>query len=250
MKKFLRYLTIFAAMLSKYYAFTQPTISSKFAFYSEIIPVSILYGGRADGFQTGLGYTFHKKYEIILSYGMNKLTYELSDQVPPGTVNGLPIVDKTTDATLFMPKDWRAGGVPDQSLYELLEEAGIKHYEPRDGAYVTNYSSLEIMRKQSLKNKWDLEWGFGGQLGLMNRNEVGGGLSDSVNYFGVPIKTWIVFRISARYLYYGFTNRITITRKISDHFSVGLSSGIHLVMGKNSTDTFKPYFSIMALCRI
>lgn len=197
----------------------QITAQKEYTFYSEIIPFAILYGNKADGFQVGIGRSLGaQKYKILLTYGISKLTYELSDQVAPGTVNGVSIVDKSTDASIFTPIKWRAGGVPDQSMYELLEEAGIKHYIPHDGAYITNYGSIEVLRSHSIKKKWNFDWGFGGQLGLMNRNEVGGGLSDSIKYFGTPIKTWITYRISARYLYYGITNRISLSRKISDHF--------------------------------
>lgn len=231
--------------------FAQDRSEKKYTFYCEVIPYSILYGGQSDGFQVGLGRAFNtNKYKILVTYGLNKRTYELSDQVAPGTVNGMPLVDKTTYASVFTPEKERIGGVPDQSMYELLEEAGIKHYMPHDGAYVTNYGTVEVLRSHYFKKKWSFEWGFGGQLGLMNRDEVGGGLNDSVNYFGQPIETWIVYRISARYLYYGITNRISLTRKISDHFSIGISGGIHLIMAKGSTDTIKPYFGILAKCQI
>jgi hypothetical protein len=251
MQKTYKILIALVCIFSSQQISAQNLNTNKYSFYSEVIPYSILYGSKADGFQVGIGrHLGASKYKILITYGVNKLTYELSDQVAPGTVNGVPIVDKTTDASIFTPNNWREGGIPDQSLYELLEGVGIKHYEPRDGAYVTNYGTLEIIRSHSLKNKWNFEWGLGTQMGLMNRNEVGGGLSDSVNYFGVPIKTWIIFRISARYLYYGITSRISLTRNISDHFSIGISSGIHLIMAKNSTDTVKPYFGVLALCRI
>jgi hypothetical protein len=248
MQKTFQLLTIFTLLLPCYYLHSQKPDFSKFTFYTEVVPYSVLYGGRADGFQVGVGYALTNKHKLLLTYGTNKLTYKLSDD--PGTVNGIPIADKTTDATILMPRAWRVGGIPDQSLYELLEEAGIKHYEPRDGAYVTNYATLEWIRSHQFKDKWDFEWGFGAQFGLMNRNEVGGSLTDSVNYFGVPIKTLINIRISARYLYYGLTNRITFTRKISDHFSVGISSGLHVIMAKNSIDDLKPYVGLLALCRI
>jgi hypothetical protein len=236
---------------SKQMIFSQNNPNAGLYFFSEIIPCAILYGEQADGYQIGLGHGLKKgKFEVLLTYGVKKRTYELSDQVAPPLVNGLPIVDKTTDGSVFTPKNERIGGVPDNSLYELLEEAGIKHYTPRDGAYVTNYLTLEIARNHNIRNKWNFNWGFGGQLGIMNRNEVGGGLSDSVNYFGQPIRTWIIFRVSARYAYYGITNRITLTRKISDHFSIGIAGGIHLIMAKGSTDTVTPYFSVLAKCRI
>jgi hypothetical protein len=236
---------------SKQVIFAQNNPDVGFFFYSEVVPCAILYGGQADGYQLGLGHSLKKgKYEVLFTYGVKKRTYELSDQVAPLLINGLPIVDKTTDASVFTPEKERIGGVPDNSLFELLEEAGIKHYTPRDGAYVTNYVTLEISRNHAIKNKWNFGWGFGGQLGLMNRNEVGGGLSDSVNYFGQPINTWIIFRISARYAYYGITNRVSLTRKISNHFSIGIAGGVHLIMGKGSTDTITPYVSILAKCRI
>jgi len=229
----------------------QKPLSTKYTFYCEVIPYSILYGGQSDGFQVGLGRAFNaNKYKILVTYGLNKRTYELSDQVAPGTINGMPLVDKTTYASVFTPEKERIGGIPDQSMYELLEEAGIKHYMPHDGAYVTNYGTLEVLRSHKFRKKWNFEWGFGGQLGLMNRDEVGGGLNDSVKYFGQPIETWIIYRISARYLYYGITNRISLTHKISDHFSIGISGGIHLIMAKGSTDTIKPYFGILATCSI
>jgi len=229
----------------------QKPLNAKFTFYSEIIPCAIFYGERADGYQVGVGRALGTgKYKILLSYGVSKRTYNLSDQVAPGLVNGMPIVDKKTDANVFTPEKERIGGVPDQSLYELLEEAGFKHYIPHDGAYVTNYGTIEVLRRHIFKEKWCFDWGFGGQLGLMNRNEVGGALSDSVSYFGQPIKTWITYRISARYLYYGITNRVSIMRKISDHFSIGIGGGVHLIMAKRSTDTIKPYISILASCAI
>ncbi len=227
------------------------TSDGRFIFYSEVVPYAILYGGQADGYQIGAGCNLVKgKYTIQLTYGVRKRTYELSDQVAAPLVNGMPIVDKTTDASIFTPENEQLGGVPDISLFQHLEEAGIRHYVPRDGAYVTNYGSLEILRNYTIKNKWAVSGGLGGQIGLMNRTEAGGGLSDSVNYFGQPIKTWITYRISARYLYYGFTSRVSLTRKISSHFSVGIGAGIHIIMAKNSTDDVMPYFSLLARCSI
>lgn len=232
-------------------AISQISSEKKYTFYAEVVPFSILYGDHSDGFQMGLSRNLKtNKFKLLLTYGINKLTYDLSGQVAPGTVNGIPLVDKLTDASIFTPEGERIGGVPDQSLFELLEEAGIKHYAPQDGAYITNYGTVEILRNHQLSSKWNFEWGFGGQMGLMNRTEVGGGLSDSVLYFGTPIKTWITYRISARYLYYGVTNRLSLSRKISDHFSLGISGGVHLIMAKGSTDTINPYVGVLATCTI
>lgn len=245
----IRYFIVTYVMLFTYDLSAQTSKLSKFTFYGNVIPCAYLYGERGDGFQAGLGYDLNRKYKVLLSYGMSKRTYELSDQVPPVTINGTRIVDLMTEASIFTPNDMRIG-VTDKSKYELLEAAGIKHYEPRDGAYVTNYFSTEVIRKHAFKNKLDLEWGFGGQLGIMNRNEVGGGVSEVLNFVEPPVKTWIVFRISARYIYYGFTGRVTLTKKLSDHFSVGLSSGFHIIMGKENLDTFNPYLGVVAVCRI
>lgn len=229
----------------------QTNRTSRFSFSAEVIPYAVLYGGRADGFQVSLEQQiFREKFALLYTYGMIKRTYDLSNQVAAPLVNGLPLVDKTTEASIFTPPAERIGGVPNQSLFELLEEAGIKHYMPRDGAYITNYGTIELLRKHNFKHKWELDWGVGMQMGLMNRNEAAGGLSDSVNYFGQPIKTWITYRISARYIYYGITTRLAFTSRITDHFSIGIGSGIHLIMAKGSTDNMAPYLSILAKCSI
>ena len=236
-------------ILNKFNLFAQRNQVSPFSLHAEVVPYAVFYGGRADGFQISLERRILKnKFSILLTYGLTKRTYDLASEVGAGLVNGVLIVDKTTEASIFTPESMRGGGVPDQSLYEHLKEAGFKHYVPNDGAYITNYGTVEMLRKHTFKDKWDLDWGFGGQVGLMNRNEAGGGLSDSVIYFGQPIKTWITYRISARYLYYGFTSRLSFTRKITDHFSVGIVSGLHFIMAKGSTDDVKPYFSALAKC--
>jgi len=99
--------------------FAQDQAEKKYTFYCEVIPYSILYGGQSDGFQVGLGRAFNaNKYKILVTYGLNKRTYELSDQVAPGTINGMPLVDKTTYASVFTPEKERIGGIPDQSMYE------------------------------------------------------------------------------------------------------------------------------------
>jgi hypothetical protein len=218
--------------------------SSKYNFYAEISPIVLIYGGNGDGFQIGIERTILKKSSLLFTYGVQKRLWDLSLTAP--LINGKPIVEKSTYATIFTPKEERIGGVPDISLFELLEAQGIKHYKPLDGKYVTNYASLEMLRNHSFHQKWGFNWGFGAQLGIMNRDEVGGGLNDSVNYFGEPIETWITYQISARYLYYGFTNRLSFTRKINNHFSVGISSGLHLSMAKRSSDDLRLYLSILA----
>jgi len=235
--------------ISKYEAFAQTRNVSPFSLNAEVIPYSVFYGGKADGFQLGLERRILKnKFSIVLTYGLTKRTYDLAGEVGAGLLNGVLIVDKTTESSIFTPESMRGGGVPNESLYEQLKESGFKHYIPNDGAYITNYGTIEILRKHTFKGKWNLDWGFGGQIGLMNRNEAGGGLSDSVIYFGQPIKTWITYRISARYLYYGFTARLSFTRKITESLSLGIGSGLHLIMAKGSTDDLKPYFSALAKC--
>lgn len=234
-----------------YHLSAQTKQASKFTFSAEVIPCVVLYGGRGDGFHVSLERRiFKEKFGILVTYGINKRSYDLSGQVEAPLVNGLPLVDKTTTSSIFTPKEERTGGVPDESLFQLLQNSGVKQYKPYDGAYITNYGTIELLRKHSFKQKWDLDWGFGMQMGLMNRNEAAGGLSDSVNYFGQPIKTWIIYRISARYLYYGFTTRLSFTRRITDHFSLGIGSGLHLIMSKGSTDDAMPYVSILAKCSI
>jgi hypothetical protein len=227
--------------------FAQP---SKYNFYAEVTPVVIIYGGNGDGFQVGVERKILKKSSLLFSYGVQKRLWDLSGQVEAPFVNGKPIVDKTNFTSIFTPKEERIGGVPDVSLFKFLEEQGIKHYKPLDGKYITNYASLEMLRNHSFCKKWGFNWGFGAQLGIMNRDEVAGGLNDSVEYFGQPIETWITYQISARYLYYGLTNRISFTRKINNHFSVGIGSGLHLAMAKGSTDDLRLYLSILAKCEI
>jgi hypothetical protein len=215
-----------------------------YSFYAEVIPYAVLYGGASDGFQAGIGKSFHRnKYKILLTYGSAKKTYQLSNLVTPTEINGRPFDGESTDASIFTLPNGR--GAIDKSMYEMLEEAGIKHYKPNDGAYVKNYGTLEILSSHSIKKKWRFEWGFGGQLGLMNRTEFG-----ASKYSGA-INTLTIYRISARYIYYGITNRVSLTRKLSDHFSVGISSGVHLIMGKNtSIDNANPYIGLLAMCYI
>ena len=222
---------------------------SKYEFSSEIIPLLYLTeDGAGDGYQVGLARDIRKgRYKVKLTYGSNKYTYQLSG-VYGITIGGMPVFIKKADENIFTPRDERVEGVPDESLFELLENAGIKHFKPDDGAITTNYGTIEIIRNTQLGKKWNLDWGFGGQLGMMNRNELAGAVVSELYYplSGNYITTAVTFRISAKYLYYGFTGRIDLTRKITDRFSIGGAGGIHMIMGKRSVDIFKPYLSVLA----
>ncbi|MEK7255620.1 MAG: hypothetical protein AAB316_12800, partial [Bacteroidota bacterium] len=216
---------------------------------SEIIPY--LYfpeEGAGDGFQVGLARSLGKsKYKLQLTYGLNKYTYKLSREVGI-TVGGVEQFIKKADENIFTPAEDRVEGVPDLSKYEVLENAGFKHFKPHDGAYTTNYLTLEVLRKKELGKKWNLEYGLGGQIGLMNLNELAGAVVSELYYplSGNYVTTNVTFRLSARYLYYGFTSRFTMSRKITDRFSVGVAGGIHMIMGKRSVDIIKPYLGILA----
>lgn len=196
----------------------------KYSFTSEVIPY--LYfpeQGSGDGYQVGISRDFSKgKYKVHFIYGMNKYTYRLSGDFEI-IINGTKQYIKKTDEDIFTP-DIEKGieGIPDLSMYDKLENAGFKHFEPHDGAFTTNYATIEVLRHHSLGNNWSLDWGVGGQMGLMNLNLMAGGVVSHLHY---PLSnnyliTSVTFRISARYLYYGFTNRLIITRKITDNLVV------------------------------
>lgn len=221
---------------------------AKYTFSSEVIPY--LYfpeEGAGDGFQVGLARSLGSKYKLQLTYGSNKYTYKLSGDYII-TVGGVPLFIKKADENIFTPKNERVEGIPDESLYEMLENTGIKHFKPDDGAFTVNYINLEILRTHQIGSKWKIDWGLGGQFGLMNRNELAGAVVSELHYplSGNNVTTNVTFRISAKYLYYGFTSRIAFTRKITDHFSVGGAGGIHMMMSKRSVDMIKPYLSAVA----
>ncbi len=225
---------------------------STFTFSTEIIP--FLYfpdEGAGDGFQVGLARNIGEKYKIQLTYGLNKYTYVLAGEYGI-SVGGVPTFIKKADESIFTPNEDRIEGVPDASKYEILENAGIKHYQPDNGAYTTNYLTVEFLRSQQIGQKWLLDWGLGGQLGLMNLNEFAGAVVSDLYYplSGNYIKTSVVFRLSAKYLYYGFTGRVALSRKITDQFSVGVAGGIHTIMSKRDVDIAKPYLSAMASFQI
>lgn len=227
----------------------QPT---RYTFYSEIIPY--LYfpeNGAGDGFQIGLARSLGVgKYKVQFTYGMNKYTYQLSGDFG-FEIGGTKVFVKKTDDNIFTPDHERVEFVPDQSMYELLENAGFKHFKPDDGAFTTNYGTIEVLREHELGKKWKLEWGLGGQIGLMNRNEQAGAVVTELKYLsGNEVLTNITFRLSAKYMYYGFTNRIALSRKITDRFSVGTAGGMHVLMGKRSVDMVKPYLSAVASFQI
>lgn len=227
--------------------------ASKYTFSSEVLPY--LYfpeEGAGDGFQVGLARSLGKsKYKALLTYGLNKYTYQLSGEYI-FSVGGVEQFIKKADENIFTPLEDRIEGVPDLSKYEVLENAGFKHYKPDDGAYTTNYLTLEILRCHEISKKWDLEWGIGGQLGLMNLNELAGAVVSELYYplSGNYVTTNVTFRISAKYLYYGLTGRVSVSRKITDSFSVGMASGLHILMGKQRIDMIKPYLSTMASFKI
>lgn len=228
--------------------------NSKYVFTSEIIPY--LYfpeQGSGDGCQVGVYRSvLGGKYKIHLTYGMNKYTYRLSGNFQI-SVGGVKQYIKKTDEDIFTPNIERGiEGVPDISMYENLEKAGFKHFEPHDGAFTTNYGTIEILRHHLFREKWSLDWGLGGQIGLMNLNLRAGGVLSNLHY---PLSnnyllTQVTFRISARYLYYGFTTRVMISRKVTDIFSLGFAGGTHVLMGKAKIDMIKPYLSILAKFQI
>jgi hypothetical protein len=127
---------------------------SKYEFSSEIIPLLYLTeDGAGDGYQVGLARDIRKgRYKVKLTYGSNKYTYQLSG-VYGITIGGMPVFIKKADENIFTPRDERVEGVPDESLFELLENAGIKHFKPDDGAITTNYGTVEIIRNTQL---WQL----------------------------------------------------------------------------------------------
>lgn len=226
----------------------------RYTFTSEVIPY--LYfpeQGSGDGYQVGVSRNMGKgKLKIYLTYGMNKYTYRLSGDYEI-TVGGVNQFIKKADESIFTPSGEKGiEGVPDLSLYEELEKSGFKHFKPHDGAFTTNYGTIEILRQHTINEKWRLEWGFGGQIGLMNLNLKAGAVVSDLHY---PISnnyvtTAVTFRISARYLYYGFTNRLMVSRKINDNFSAGIAGGTHVLMGKKNIDMIKPYLSILAIFQI
>ena len=228
----------------------QSTKLSKFSFLAEVVPYATFYGAGADGLQIGVERKILKdKYAILLTYGLNKFTYDLSI----GTqifVNGQPTIKKYTLSSVFTPQSERIGGIPDKSLFQLLEGSGIKHYSAVNGAYIRNYGAIELLRRHYFRQKWELEWGGGLQLGVLSRDLVAGGHNETVENLqdptGKPIETWIDYRISARYLYYGFTAKVSFMRKITDHFSIGVGTGLNQIMAKKGVDDSILYFSAMA----
>jgi hypothetical protein len=206
----------------------QNTKLSKFSFSAEAIPYATFYGQAADGMQFSLGYKILKnKYNLVLTYGLNKFTYDMSGYLAPVTVNGQSIVEKYTSTSIFTPQSERIGGIADKSLYQSLEGSGLRHYSPKDAAYIRNYGSLEILRRYYFKQKWELEWGGGLQMGILSRDLPAGALNDTITATGEPVVTWVIYRISARYLYYGWTAKVSFTRKITDHFSLGITTGLN-----------------------
>ncbi len=246
------FMIIFMSIFWVVHCYSQKRQPAKYTFYSEIIPY--LYfpeKGAGDGFQIGLARSLGVgQYKVLFTYGMNKYTYQLSGEFGV-EVGGSKVFVKKTDDNIFTPATDRVEFVPDPSLYELLENTGFKHFKPDDGAFTTNYGTIEVLREHALGEKWKLDWGFGGQIGLMNRNELAGAVVTDLRYLsGNQVLTNITFRLSAKYLYYGITNRITLSRKITDKFSVGSTGGVHLLMGKNSVDMVKPYLSAVAIFQI
>jgi hypothetical protein len=248
------FLLLFLHISSNFPCAAQKKVAGDWVFTSEVLPcVYIPEKGVGDGFQAGLSYGLLKnKYKIQLTYGMHKYTYELSGEHVL-TVNGVKQFIKKADENIFT-HDAEKGleGLPDLSKFEALEDAGFKHFIPHDGAYTTTYGTIEILRHHILGRKWDLDWGFGAQMGLMNLNMLAGGVVSNLNYplSGNDILTSVTFRISGRYLYYGFTNRLSISRNITDRFAIGAAGGMHLLMGKKDFDLLKPYLSILARFKI
>ena len=249
--KLLTVITVFICVFFQCYTQTltaQQVKISKFSFSAEAIPYATFYGQGADGMQFSLGYKVLKnKYDLVLTYGINKYAFDLAGELSPLLVNGQPFVKKQTSSSIFTPKSERIGSIPDISLFEMLEKSGIKHLSTVDGSFIRNYASLELLRRHYLKQKWELEWGGGLQLGVLSRDIAAGALNDSVQVFGEPIETWIIYRISARYLYYGWTAKVSFTRKITDHFSLGVTTGLNQIMAKGfSVEDSILYFGAMA----
>jgi hypothetical protein len=160
---------------------------------------------------------------------------------------------KKTDESIFTPDEERAiEGIPTLEQFEDFEKLGFKHFKPDDGAYTTNYGTLELLKNHKMGNYWNFDWGIGGQIGLMNLNEEGGAVVSELKYplSSNIVTTTVTFRMSAKYLYYGFSGRFALSRKISQHFSVGCAGGVHVIMGKQSVDMIKPYLSLLAQCSI
>jgi hypothetical protein len=229
---------------------SQENKNHKITFYSEILPY--LYfpeQGAGDGFQIGVARAFkNNKYKLQISYGSNKYSYKLSGDFKID-VGGVPQFFKKTDESIFTPDEERGiEYVPDLSIYESMEKKGIIHFKPDDGAYSSNYLTVELMKNQNLNQLWKLDWGVGGQIGLMNITRNVGGVISPLYYplSGNYVPTQVTFRFSAKYMYYSFTNRLTLYRKITDKFGLGVSAGTHIIMGKHEIDMIKPYLGIMA----
>ena len=251
---FVKTTAIIAILISAInFCYAQQKQGAKFIFSTEILPY--LYfpeEGAGDGFQVGLARSLSSgKFKVQLTYGINKYTYQLSREYG-ASIGGMPQFIKKADDNIFTPADDRVEGVPDPSKYEVLENAGIKHFQPDDGAYTTNYGTVEILKIHQFGENWNLDWGLGAQFGLMNLNERAGAVVSRLYYplSGNEVVTNVTFRLSAKYLYYGFTGRIAVSRKITDSFSVGAASGLHVLMGKQRIDMIKPYLSAMASFKI
>lgn len=255
MKKFLftkicLTLALFLLLITESEAQIRP--SATYTFSTEVIPYVVFpEEGAGDGFQVGLARSLGNKYKVQFTYGLNKYTYQLSGEYGI-TIGGVPIFIKKADENIFTPVEERVEGVPHESKYELLENVGIKHFKPDDGAFTTNYVTIELLRSHQLGKNWNLDWGLGGQLGLMNRNEQGGAVVSDLYYplSDNYVKTAVTFRLSVKYIYYGFTSRVALSRNITDRFSVGIAGGTHLMMGKSSVDMLKPYASVLARFQI
>lgn len=225
----------------------------KYIFECEVIPyVYFPEKGAGNGFQVGLARSLGKRdFRLQFTYGNNKINYKLSTEVT-AYINGVREFHKRTDEDIFTPNEDRVESIPDESLYQLLEDAGFKHYKPDDGTLSTSYCSLELLKTSRIGKNWNLDYGLGSLMGLMNRNEFAGLVNAPLYYplSGNYVKTNVNFRISAKYLYYGFTSRIAVNRKITDRFLVGVSGGTKLLMGKRSVDMLLPYLSVMASFQI
>lgn len=226
---------------------------AKYSFESGVMPyVYFPEKGAGNGFQVGIARSLGKRdFKLQVAYGSSKLTYKLSTEIT-SYINGVKEFHKRTDENIFTPEEDRIESIPDESLYALLENAGFKHYKPDDGTLSTSYCSLELLKTSRIGGNWSLNYGFGVLLGIMNRNEFAGLVNAPLYYplSGNYVKTNVNFRISAKYLYYGFTSRIALYRKVTDRFSLGIAGGTNLLMGKRSVDMLIPQLSVMAAFQI
>jgi hypothetical protein len=143
-------------------------------------------------------------------------------------------------------------GIPDESLFTRIKDAGIKQYRPHDGVNTARYFTLEYLKIFRFRSKHAVDFGLGLKAGIVNRSRWAAGVADTVNYFGEPHLTWITYTISGRYLYYGYSSRLEYFYKINQYFSLGLSAGLHLPMvaKKFEYDDYRVYLGVTAKFRI